>query len=211
MRLKRILVMFLLQNNAPLSLLLVVPVWLAVSILDELHSIVHDENVKREWINRHGTSIDVDELSLGKLDRPLVIGDGITLTGVEEDRLGKTLIVDVKARRNILSKGETCELMMTASCSRFLIPYDTRGCEGGEHDSDCTPWRRTTAKGVSLQKKQTTLVTGWCERSFIPLAGTLRTDWYRDGYSGVVTVRVTKMYSVIMFKSTYHSWLVNCK
>jgi hypothetical protein len=190
----------LMTTAARNPLLVLMHAWLGGSLYDEIHY--------RDPSDRSTFGITTPELSLG-WDPPVVIGDETILTGVEGDRLGRTLLVDVKARRSHTFAGETCELTIKASCSRELgvdvATYDTKCCEGAQHDSDCTGWAENTAKRTLLQKGQTTLLTGWCERSLIPLPRMLTTRWYRDGHR-----RTTIMHTVTTFTSTYHSWLVNC-
>jgi hypothetical protein len=178
-------------------------IWLGSTIFDE---ITYKDPGDGDII-----SVDIELLWLRKYDPPLLIGDGIRLTAIEGDWLGRTVLVDVKARRNHIFAEETCEMRMRAACSRPLfdgdtIAYGTKCCVGEKDDSVCTDWAERTALRKSLRKGETTLFTGWCERASVPLARRLMTSWYREG-SGTTT----KMDTITTYTSNYHSWLVSCK
>jgi hypothetical protein len=203
MRWTRVLAALLLAATARTPLFPLLKIWLASTIYDGIV-----DNDPGEW---RVTAVDMDRLWLGKYDPPLLIGDGMMLTAIEGDRLGRTALVDVKAKRNHIFAEETCEIRIRASCSRPLfrndaIVYGTKCCEGEKNDSVCTDWAESTALRKSLRKGQTAVLTGWCQRAFIPLARRLKTSWYRDN-SG----KTTKLYTITTFTSTYHSWLVSCK
>jgi hypothetical protein len=175
-------------------------VWFAGSPYKEIHT--------GNMSGRRGTSIMItSHLSLGQQAKPLQIADGIFLTEVVGDWLGRMLLVDVKARRNHIFAGETCKLTIKATCSRTsgddLIAYDTGYCENGYY-TFCTGWAKSTEKRVSLRKGHQAVLKAWCRSSFIPLARTLITSWGDGG-------TVTYLHTVTTFLPTYHSWLVSCK
>jgi hypothetical protein len=156
-------------------------------------------------------SVDIDMLWRFKHELPLSIGEGIMLTGIDRDWLGRTALVDVEAKRNHIFAEETCEMRIRAFCSRPLIDgdaiaYDTKCCVSEKNDSVCTDWAEHTALRKSLRKGQTAMFTGRCEHAFVPLARRLVTSLRRDN-SG----RTTTIHTITTYTSTYHSWLVSCK
>jgi hypothetical protein len=180
--------------------LLLMQDWLAGSLYKDMYT----GNIP----GRRVTSILTTHLSLGKKDKPLSIAEGIFLEEVRGDWLGRTLLVDVKARRNHMFAGETCELTIKAICSRAIaidvIAYDTSYCEKTGNHSFCKGWAKRTDSRVSLRKGEQAVLTGWCRCSFIPLARKLTTSW-ADGRT------VTYLHTVTTVLPTYHSWLVSCK
>jgi hypothetical protein len=68
--------------------------------------------------------VEIHKLWVRKYDPPLWFGYGMMLTAIEGDWLGRTALVDVKAKRNHIFAEETCEIRMRASCSRPLIQDD---------------------------------------------------------------------------------------